>query len=417
MGDYTLRCMGCSTVYDERAFSCPNDDALLRTVYEKKRLTIAPFRGIWRFHEWLPVHDIIKGFNGGPITYRSEALARELGLKELFITFNGYWPERGAALPTCSFKDLEAPPTVQRLSDLGREGILVVASAGNTARAFANLASITDRSLVLVVPSTAFDRLWLPPSVEDTGSMFILSVDGDYSDAIALGDVLSRRPGFFPEGGARNVARRDGMGTVMLDAASTMGALPSHYFQAVGSGAGGIAAWEASLRLLEDGRFGDRLPKLHLAQNLPCAPIYDKVHGGGYDPACPREMVDEVLFNRRPPFSVPGGVADALKATGGEVLGITNSQAEEAGRLFQEAEGIDILPAASVGVAALIQSVKDGQVAAGEKVLLNVTGGGAERFRRENGTRGLAADLKVSGQDRDLDIMERRIFEKLGEVE
>jgi len=52
-----------------------------------------------------------------------------------------------------------------------------------------------------------------------------------------------------------NVARRDGMGTVMLEAAVTIGRAPDHYFQAVGSGTGGIAAWEASLRLKQDGRF------------------------------------------------------------------------------------------------------------------------------------------------------------------
>jgi cysteate synthase len=415
MGNYMLRCTGCSSLLDERAFSC-HDDALLRTVYEKRRLTMSPFDGLWRYCEWLPVHGIIKGFRGGPVTYRSEGLARELGLDEMYISFNGYWPERGASLPTCSFKDLEAPPTVQRLIDLGRKDILVVASAGNTARAFANIACLTGRPLVLVVPSSALDRLWLPPDAGAASSIFVLSVGGDYTDAIALGDILARRPGFIPEGGARNVARRDGMGVVMLDAVRTMGALPSHYFQAVGSGTGGIAAWEASLRLIEDGRFGACMPVLHLAQNLPCAPIYDKVSGGGFDAACPRGMVDEVLFNRRPPYSVPGGVADALRDTNGEVLGMTSRQAKEAGALFLESEGIDIMPAAWVAVAALAQQVSEGKIGTGEKVLLNITGGGAERFRQEAGTARLASDLAVAGQDRDIDPILGSIHEKIGEV-
>ena len=54
----------------------------------------------------------------------------------------------------------------------------------------------------------------------------------------------------------------------------TLGRIPEHYFQAVGSGTGGISAWEASLRLKEDGRFGSNCSRLHLAQNLPNAPIY-----------------------------------------------------------------------------------------------------------------------------------------------
>ncbi len=64
----------------------------------------------------------------------------------------------------------------------------------------------------------------------------------------------------MPEGGAKNVARRDGMGTVMLDAAVTMKEMPDDYFQAIGSGTGGIAAWEASMRLRDDGRFGKHCP-------------------------------------------------------------------------------------------------------------------------------------------------------------
>ena len=85
---------------------------------------------------------------------------------------------------------------------------------------------------------------------------------------------MQSRPGFAAEGGARNIARRDGMGTVMLDAALKLERIPDHYFQAVGSGTGGISAWEAALRLRADGRFGSILSRLHLAQNLPNAPIY-----------------------------------------------------------------------------------------------------------------------------------------------
>jgi len=54
-------------------------------------------------------------------------------------------------------------------------------------------------------------------------------------------------------GGARNIARRDGMGTTVLSAADCIGRIPDVYFQAVGSGTGAIAAHEANERLLEDG--------------------------------------------------------------------------------------------------------------------------------------------------------------------
>lgn len=81
------------------------------------------------------------------------------------------------------------------------------------------------------------------------GRITLIAVKGDYLDAIQMAEKVQSRKGFTPEGGARNIARRDGMGTVMLDAAVTIGRTPDHYFQAAGSGTGGISAWEASLRL------------------------------------------------------------------------------------------------------------------------------------------------------------------------
>ncbi len=52
------------------------------------------------------------------------------------------------------------------------------------------------------------------------------------------------------------MARRDGMGTTVLSATTFIGRIPDYYFQAIGSGTGAIAAWEANLRFLQDGRFG-----------------------------------------------------------------------------------------------------------------------------------------------------------------
>jgi cysteate synthase len=300
---------------------------------------------------------------------------------------------------------LEAAPTVQRLIEHRRETILVVASAGNTGRAFAHACSITRQPLALVVPASALSKIWLPGDGVLHDSVFTISVDGDYSDAIALGDQLACHSGFAPEGGARNVARRDGMGTVMLEAALTINQTPDHYFQAVGSGTGGISAWEASMRLIKDGRFGLRMPVLNLAQNLPCAPIFSALHGVAVDPSCPEGMYDEVLFNRRPPLSVKGGVADALAATAGTIQGVTNDEAKEARRLFERTEGIDIMPAAAVAVSALMKSMKSGSVNTRDIVLLNITGGGEERLREDVGVTPLQSDLRVERSGADLDAI------------
>ena len=85
---------------------------------------------------------------------------------------------------------------------------------------------------------------------------------GDYFDAINLSNMVLASDKFLAEGGAKNIARRDGMGTTVLSATTHIGRIPDFYFQAVGSGTGAIAAWEANLRLIEDGRFGSHKMKL-----------------------------------------------------------------------------------------------------------------------------------------------------------
>ena len=91
--------------------------------------------GIYRFAQWLPVGRMLKG-SCAPVTYKSSKLAAALGLKNLYITFNGYYPKIGAHMSTCSFKETEAYSVCGRLGEDHAHKVLVVASAGNTARAF-----------------------------------------------------------------------------------------------------------------------------------------------------------------------------------------------------------------------------------------------------------------------------------------
>ncbi len=379
MGEYEVRCVGDGSIQPPYALSCPNDNSLLRAYYAAKRLDPKDLPGMWKFFDWLPVHGIIENVRAGSVTYKSQALAKELGLGNLYISFSGYWPERKAAMPTCSFKDLEAPPTMQRLLEHSDRLTLVVASAGNTARAFAEIASLTGQPLILFVPDKALSRIW---TTVEPGPVTLVSVKGDYYDAITVAEKVQSRPGYVPEGGARNIARRDGMGTVMLEAALTIRRTPEHYFQAVGSGTGGISAWEAALRLKDDGRFGSGLPRLHLAQNIPNAPIYFAWKGKESPPAT-EDMFDNVLFNRKPPYGMAGGVKEALLATSGDVYGISDDEAARAKRLFEQSEGIDILNAPGVAVAALEKAVKSGAVQSDEIILLNITGGGVSRIKED----------------------------------
>ncbi|MGC9444940.1 MAG: cysteate synthase [Candidatus Methanospirareceae archaeon] len=390
---YQLKCVaGGEVVVDRYTNTCPNGhDSLLRTVYRKKQIRRRSRLGMFNYLDWLPVDEAVPT-NASPITYKSEAFGQELGLNELYISFSGYWPERGAYMKTCTFKELEALPTLQRVNErAGGKKIVTVASAGNTSRAFAAVSSTTGMPVLAVVPSSSLPRMWTT-----TGNhvhIFLIAVNGDYSDAIAVGKQIAKLEGLVEEGGVKNVARRDGMGVVELEAAFAMRGLPAFYFQAVGSGTGAIAAWEAFSRLIADGRFGARMPRIVIAQNLPFAPLVSAWQAGRAELSAEKDMKDaeqkirqlyaDVLSTRNPPYSITGGVYDMLSNTNGLTYGITNAEAREAERLFEDNEGIDLDPAASVAVASLQKAVDDGVVKREDRILLNITGGGYKRLKED----------------------------------
>jgi cysteate synthase len=66
-----------------------------------------------------------------------------------------------------------------------------------------------------------------------------------------------------------------------------------------------------------------------------------------------QQISAQVLSNRRPAYSVRGGVFDALTETRGDMPTADNFEALHASRLSEEIEGIDIDPAGAVGLAIL----------------------------------------------------------------
>ena len=392
---YSLRCLGSGLELCDENLPLENgkseNPAFLRAEYESNQLNPGPLsQGLFRFSPWLPVRREIAG-SYAPVTYKSTGLAAELGLTNLYITFSGYWPEKDIKMTTGTFKECEAYSVCARMPS-GYPNVLVVASAGNTARAFIHVCSKNKIPLVVVVPEMNLDNLWMDHEVDPCVKLVVAGGSSDYFDAINLSGIISALPGFAAEGGAKNVARRDGMGCTVLSAVEKIGQIPEFYFQAVGSGTGAIAAWEANLRLLKDGRFGANKMRLMVSQNSPFLVIYHSWKNNSrslveVDAEKARKQVIQmsakVLSNRKPPYSLVGGLYDALLDTDGDVFAVDNSDAALAGELFREIEGIDLAPAAMVAVASLKQAVAEGRVKSDSLIMLNITGGGYRLIRQE----------------------------------
>lgn len=416
--NYQLLTIKTGRIFEDQGWTINDptlsEPSLIRAIYkEKKILPLDESLGIYKFHNWLPINRFLKG-SSAPVTFRSEKLGKQLGLNNLFLTFSGYWPEKGALMKTCSFKETEAYSVCGRMrEDFGK--ILVVASAGNTARAFAQVCSDNNIPLLLCVSQDHINALWFKEPLNDCVKLICTPEGSDYFDAIHLSTIICKSPHFTEEGGAKNIARRDGMGTTVLSAATTIGRIPDSYFQAIGSATGTIAAWEANLRLIEDGSYGDHKMKLYPSQNYPYTPMYDAWKAGVRDMPILNEsesrerasIIDaKVLSNRKPPYSIPGGLYDALKDTSGDIEISNNSELRKACAMFETLEGIDIHPAAGVAIASLEKFAQKGRVHSDDYIMLNITGGGEKYFKNENhNIFHLKPSLTIShGQDEDLTI-------------
>ena len=308
---YQLQSLCCGTCFPDKYWELqcpqPHPQSLIRTIYENRQIHLHPeYGGIYTFSDWLPVERMLEG-SGAPVTYQSQGLAGHLGLNQLFITFNGYWPERGAWMKSGSFKECEAFSVCARTNS--SKGIMVVASAGNTARAFARVCSQNRIPLLLTVPLDNIQALWFDSQLDPCVKVIACEKGGDYFDAIHLSNIKD--------------------------------------------------AWD------------QRSPVM--------LPLDDELA---------RRQVDEinakVLSNRKPPYAIKGGLFDALTDAGGTILAATNEEAEKAAELFLQLEGNDLEPAAAVAVASLIQAVHEKMIDPKSVVMLNITGGGIEKFKKEN---------------------------------
>ena len=384
--NYQLENVGTGRIFSDEGWTLADPESpspsLVRAVYEHRQFNPREeLKGLYRYADWMPIQRTLR-HSHAPVTYKSKGLAKMLGMENLYITFSGYWPKIGAKMETCSFKETEAYSVCARLPRKNKR-VLVVQSAGNTARAFARVCSDNNIPIVICIPQDNIHDLWFLSPLKNCVKVIATPKGMDYYDAN------------MAEGGAKNSARRDGMGTTVLSAAEVIGRIPDAYFQAVGSGTGAIAAWENAMRLAEDGRYGKNAMRIYACQNSPFTIMYDSWKADSREllPLTPQEsrrnaevILAKVLSNRKPPYSLAGGLYDALKATGGDMFKINNDEIVYWMLQFFQSEGVDIFPASAAAVASLAKALEEGKVQKDETVMLNITGGGMLNATRKGFT-------------------------------
>ena len=87
-------------------------------------------------------------------------------------------------------------------------------------------------------------------------------------------------------------------------------------------------------------------------------------------------ILAKVLANRKPPYSLDGGLFDVLEASGGDMFKLSNDEIVYWMLQFYNTEGCDIFPAAACALGGLKHAINEGKVNKEEIIMLNITGGG-----------------------------------------
>ena len=400
---YKLRCLDSGDLIEDAYTLKYTDNALLQAKFNGP-IEVKQLDGVWKYLDWIPT-STSNEYVAGTTTYKAEALGKSLGMSNLWVTFHGYWPEKGGMCPTGSFKDMEAVPTIQRLHDHGCKG-LICASAGNTARGFTHFCGLADMPLIVVVGKDHGHRIWTKVGHPTESVKVVVVEDGDYYDAKTVAKAIAEKlTGWQMEGSVHNVARRDGIGSLILDAAFTIGAMPEHYFQGIGGGPGPIGVHEMAERLIESGQFEGPVPRQHLSQNIEHSPIHNawqakRNHLIAEDfPPHDVEVYSDYLMNKGPAYGQVGGVHDILKASNGQTYVVERDDAIAAKTQFESIEGIDIMTPGAVAMASLQQALASGEVNPDACTVLNISGGGVERLKQDYATETVEPWLRVTKAD------------------
>ena len=400
---YKLRCLDSGDLIEDAYTLKYTDNALLQAKFNGP-IEVKQLDGVWKYLDWIPT-STSNEYVAGTTTYKAEALGKSLGMSNLWVTFHGYWPEKGGMCPTGSFKDMEAVPTIQRLHDHGCKG-LICASAGNTARGFTHFCGLADMPLIVVVGKDHGHRIWTKVGHPTESVKVVVVEDGDYYDAKTVAKAIAKKlTGWQMEGSVHNVARRDGIGSLILDAAFTIGAMPEHYFQGIGGGPGPIGVHEMAERLIESGQFEGPVPRQHLSQNIEHSPIHNawqakRDHLIAEDfPPHDVEVYSDYLMNKGPAYGQVGGVHDILKASNGQTYVVERDDAIAAKTQFESIEGIDIMTPGAVAMASLQQALASGEVNPDACTVLNISGGGVERLKQDYATETVEPWLRVTKAD------------------
>ena len=328
---------------------------------------------LWRYHELLPVRDethVVTLGEGMTPLLELPRHARRLGVDTLLMKDEGL-------LPTGAFKARGAAVGVSRASELGVRGIAMPTN-GNAGAAWAAYAARAGLGALIAMPLDA-PEITRRECVAAGAELYL--VDGLIGDAgrIVAGMIAEREQyrGYQDTATLREPYRIEGKKTMGFEIAEQLGwRCPDVLLYPTGGGVGIIAIHKALQELRELGWLTGDLPRLVAVQAEGCAPIVDAFDAGLAESTAPDDP-HTVAFGITVPKALGDFlVLDAVRATDGTAVAVSDAELLAAQRTLARDEGTWICPEGAACFAAVARLRESGWLAAHDEVVVLNTGSG-----------------------------------------
>lgn len=312
---------------------------------------------IEQYKEYLPVTDKTPALTlheGNTPLIRLNALSEELGI-DLHVKYEGL-------NPTGSFKDRGMVMAVAKAVEDGSKCV-ICASTGNTSAAAAAYAARAGIQSLVVIPKGKVAAGKLAQAYMYGAK--IIEIDGNFDEALqAVRDISETTDVALVN--SVNPYRLEGQKTAAFEICDQLGAAPDILAIPVGN-AGNISAYWKGFKEYNEKK-GTTLPKMFGFEAEGAAAI---VQGA------PIEKPETIATAIRIGNPASWKLAEAARdESHGKIGAVTDEEILNAYRLIAAKEGIFAEPGSAASVAGVIQSVANGSIPKGSKVVAILTGNG-----------------------------------------
>ena len=355
------------------------DYAAIRRDFSPRELEQNTDWSMWRYRPFLPVEETTAPpplrVGWSPL-YQADRLAKELGLKKLYVKDDGL-------NPTASLKDRASAMAVAKAKEAGSRTI-ACSSTGNAASSLAGNAAAAGFETYIFVPSRA------PKGKVAQLRIFgatVISVDGSYEDTFELSKAAIDRWGWYNRNAAINPYLSEGKKTVTLEIMEQLHwQVPDFIALSVGDGCTIAGAWKG-LKDLHAAGFIDRLPRLIAVQAEGCCPLNRAIQTGKpWEPMEENTLADSIAVGvpRNPDKAL-----NAIRESNGVAVNVSDDEILAAMRLLGRTQGVFGEPAGVTGTAGVKKALELGLISPDSTVVSIVTG---------NGLKDVANGIKAAGE-------------------